>query len=67
MKNGCSVLYGCIVSALLLQAPLVGESADRPALVPMLGYELIRLDSEEAYSISTGGAVVGHQFQRILP
>ena len=59
MKNGCSVLYVCIVSALMLQAPVVGEGAGRPAWVPMLGYEMLSLDSEDMYSISAGGVVAG--------
>jgi len=62
MKNGYSVLYLCIVSAILLQLPLAAESAGRPALVPMLGYELLSLDYEGAYSVSVGGAVAGETF-----
>lgn len=61
MRLFSGVLCLFILSALTLQIALAADTGEDFVYVPMAGYDLLRLDSEEACLFTVGGAMAGEE------
>jgi hypothetical protein len=57
-----SLLYTVLIWTLLLTAAAAPAGAEDTAYIPMIGYELVSLDSQGIHSATAGGAVMGDEY-----